>query len=113
MFDELERLRKSKGLVQLLTHYTALGETDRKQWQDRVMAMDPADAGKLVKWHGELLAFGWIEQNTGLTPVLKPGCAAACYRVTSAGRRALRDAENPWDLDEEVATGSSAMDPAA
>ena len=39
------------------------------------------------------IAYGWIVQNTGYTGVLKPGVVAGCYRVTTAGRRALRQSQ--------------------
>jgi hypothetical protein len=37
-----------------------------------------------------LLAAAWVELNTGSTPTLAPGCVAGCYRVTAAGRQALK-----------------------
>jgi hypothetical protein len=52
--------------------------------------MEGVEARQLVKLHGELLAYGWLEQNTGLTPVLRAGAAANCYRITPAGLRALK-----------------------
>ena len=45
----------------------------------------------LTRLYGELLAHGWIEQNTGDTPVLEPGRFACCYRITSAGQKAFRE----------------------
>jgi hypothetical protein len=44
----------------------------------------------MTRLHGELIAHGWVEQNTGLTPLLRKGEAPACYRVTTAGLRALK-----------------------
>jgi hypothetical protein len=90
MIDELDRLRTNVHLHQLLQHYAQLGAADRTIWQDRVMHMEgvgPRDLGRL---HGELIAFGWIEQNTGVTSVLQPGVVAGCYRITSQGLRALK-----------------------
>jgi len=92
MFDELERLRGVKELFDLLRHYQQAGQTDREAWQDRVVEMTGIEPRQLVKLHGELLAYGWLEQNTGLTPVLRAGVAASCYRITSAGIRALKQA---------------------
>ena len=43
--------------------------------------------------------FTTIEQNTGVTPAVRPGGAPACYRITTAGARALRQAR------EEVPDG--------
>ena len=84
MFDELERLRSCPSLQRLLLHYAGLGAVDGEAWQDRLMQLADALPKDLVKWHGELLAFGWVEQNTGLTPT--------CYRVTLQGLRAHRKA---------------------
>jgi hypothetical protein len=92
MFDELERLRTDPHLHQLLDHYAALGAADRTVWHDRVMQRDGLGPRDLQHLHGELLAHGWIEQNTGVTDVLKPSVAAACYRVATAGLRALKAA---------------------
>jgi hypothetical protein len=92
MFDEMERLRAAKGLCELLAHYAGLGADDRQVWQDRLGQVDGASARELVQLHGELLAYGWLEQNTGATPVLRKGSVPQCYRVTAAGRRALKQA---------------------
>ena len=51
--------------------------------------MEGVEGRQLARLHGELLAYGWLEQNTGLTPVLRRGEAPACYRITAAGLRAL------------------------
>lgn len=63
------------------------------------MQLEGVPAAELVKLHGELIAYGWVEQNTGVTTILKPGVAACCYRVTAAGKRALRSdsAERPGE----------------
>ncbi len=97
--DEMDRLRATKELYDLLTHYQEAGGGDRQAWQDRLQEMENVGARELVRLHGELLAFGWIEQNTGMTPALRPGGAPACYRITTAGLRALRQAR------EEVPAG--------
>ena len=88
MFDDLDRLRGNSKLLRLLEHYARPALVDREAWQDRLMSLDDADAGPMVKWHGELLAFGWIEQNSGYA-ANQPGEVAACYRVTNAGLKAL------------------------
>ena len=103
MFDELERLRSEKELFILLQHYQRVGVADRQAWQDRVVELESVEPRQLVKLHGELLAYGWLEQNTGLTspPLSSPklagnkggsGAAANCYRITPAGIRALKQA---------------------
>jgi hypothetical protein len=88
--EELEPLRDEPGLCELLRHYADLGKPDRQVWQDRVMEMNGVAGRELVRWHGELIANGWIEQNTGATPILRKGDAPGCYRVTTAGLRALK-----------------------
>jgi hypothetical protein len=90
MFDEMERLQEGKELHTLLLHYRRAGEADRQAWQDRLAEMDGVEPRQLVKLHGELLAYGWLDLNTGLTRVLRAGAAASCYRITSAGLRALK-----------------------
>ena len=91
MVDEMERLRSVKGLCELLRQYAVLAAADRQAWQDRIAEMPGALPRELVQLHGELLAYGWLEQNTGLTPVLRAGFAPSCYRVTPAGLRALKN----------------------
>jgi hypothetical protein len=95
MFDELQRLHDVKELFVLLRHYQRGSEADRQAWQDRLANLEGVEPRQLVKLHGELLAYGWLEQNTGLTPVLRVGQAANCYRITSAGLRALKQALAP------------------
>jgi hypothetical protein len=92
--DGWPRLRECEALARLLTHYAELGGADREAWQDRRMGLDGVEPRDLVRLHGLLIACGWVEQNTGATPVLKPGVVAACYRVTAAGLRALRQARD-------------------
>ena len=92
--DGWPRLREGEALARLLTHYADLGAADQEAWQDRRMALEGAEPRDLVRLHGQLLARGWLEQNTGATRVLRPGAVAACYRVTAAGLRALRQARD-------------------
>jgi hypothetical protein len=90
MFDEMDRLRDVTELSALLAHYAELAAPDRQVWQDRVQELNGVEARELIKLHGELIAYGWLEQNTGATPILKRGFAPACYRITTAGLRALK-----------------------
>jgi hypothetical protein len=103
MSDEVERLRGNRRLFDLLTHYGQAGAADREAWQDRVMVVEGLEARELARLHGELIACGWVEQNTGLTPVLKPGVAACCYRITAAGQRALKQARRQACADDAEA----------
>ena len=91
MFDDVESLQGNLDLLKLLAHY-AEAAVDREAWQDRVMQLDGVPADALVKLHGCLLACDWIEQNTGSTAVLRRGSVPACYRVTTAGLRAWKQA---------------------
>jgi hypothetical protein len=97
LLDELQRLHQSAGLLDLLKHYAGQNLVAPDAWLDRLMQIEGADDRDLVRWHGELIAFGWIEQNTGVTPACRQGVIASCYRITSAGRRALRDIQAPAD----------------
>ncbi len=92
MIDELEHLAQDPNLLSLLSHYAAGAGEDRETWQDRVMTWDGLTAPELIRLHGELLAFSWLEQNTGVTTLGKPGTVCACYRPTLAGLRAVRQA---------------------
>lgn len=94
MFDEMDRLAEVKELFVLLAHYAALGEADREVWQDRLNEMPGVETRKLIQLHGELLAYGWLEQNTGMTPVLQRGTAARCYRISPAGLRTVKQARS-------------------
>lgn len=101
MHDDLDRLRASAELRQLLAHYSSAAEPDREVWQDRRMELEGADARELTKLHGELIASGWVEQNTGYSGGAQAGKVAGCYRATSAGIRALKVAERGQAQEEE------------
>lgn len=92
MIDELDRLRQGAQLYALLEHYAELAAPDRQAWQDRKMQQDGCDARRLTRLHGELIASGWIEQNTGAVPTPRYGAVPGCYRVTREGLRALKQA---------------------
>jgi hypothetical protein len=98
MEDDLDRLRNSAALRSLLEHYAVA--TDPEAWQDRLMEQDGLSPRELVALHGELIAQQWLEQNTGVIAMVKPGRVAGCYRATRAGRRALIAAARPRDDDE-------------
>jgi hypothetical protein len=82
MFDDQERLRVTPVLQQLLGQYAQAGTKDPAAWQERLLHLDGVAPGELVKWHGELLAAGWVELNVGHTR-----CG---YRATGAGLRAFQ-----------------------
>lgn len=94
MFDELGRLASDQKLKDLLERYGSLGAENRELWQTRLSFIEGLDAAGLSRLYGALIAFGWIEQNTG-----GPGCS---YRITAAGQRALRRVGKAEDLDEEI-----------
>jgi hypothetical protein len=100
MFDDMEQLQRESGLFNLLTHY-AEAAVDREAWQDRVMQLEGVAGDALVKLHGRLLACEWIEQNTGSTAVLRRGSVPACYRVTTAGLRAWKQARAGFEAGEK------------
>jgi hypothetical protein len=89
MFDDLDRLRGNARLLRLLDHYAQPALLNPEAWQDRLMSLDGAEPGPMVKLHGDLLAFGWLDQNSGFT-LNQPDGVAACYRITTAGQKALK-----------------------
>jgi hypothetical protein len=100
MSDDVELLVENEDLLTLLTHYaTATG--DREAWLDRVMTLDDAKPEELVRMHGLLIAGDLLEQNTGATPVLRRDGVPCCYRVTTAGQRALRRVQEWQESGEE------------
>src|SRR5262245_29283563 len=101
MFDEVQQLRDDSGLFRLLDHYAQAGALDREAWQDRVMQLDGVAPEALSRLHGRLLACDWVEQNTGATPVLRRGAVPGCYRITTPGQRALKQARARRPADEE------------
>src|SRR4051812_7645389 len=92
MFNEMERLRDVSELFSLMTHYADLAAPDRQGWHDRRMQLDGCDGRRLSRLHGELIAYGWLEQNTGVVAAARPGEAPGCYRATPAGLRAVKQA---------------------
>lgn len=83
MFEEADPFENAM-LLNILERYAEPGADDREAWQDRVAEVEGVTPRELSRLHGELIAQGWVEQNTGVTP--------ACYRVTLQGLRAHRKA---------------------
>jgi hypothetical protein len=90
MLDDSQRLRENHQLLALLSHYAQVGTEDRETWRDRLMQMEGVAPKELSALHGDLIAFDWIEQNTGQALLLKDGTISACYRITLLGLRACR-----------------------
>ena len=95
MLDDLDRLRTSEPLLQLLTHYGQLAEPQRDVWHDRLMSMEGVEPRELTKLHGLLIAMDWVELKCGQMVKFVPGAVPACYRVTGSGLRALRKVKAP------------------
>jgi hypothetical protein len=110
MLDLLERLRAKPTLQALLAHYAGLAVNGREMWQDRLMTLDEVDVRDLSRLHGELIAFDWLEQNSGRFGALRPGAVTGCYRVTNAGLRALARLQATQDEDEKDALESQETD---
>jgi hypothetical protein len=87
MFDDSLRLQENPHLLSLLSHYAQQGAEDRATWRNRLMEMDGVEPKQLTVLHGELIAFEWIEQNTGQALMLANGTLSACYRITLNGLR--------------------------
>jgi hypothetical protein len=101
MLDELQVLQGNEYLSRLLAHYAEAGATNRESWQDRVMNLEGVERQELIKLHGKLIAFGWLEQNTGAVPILQQGAVPQCYRVTGAGLRALKMSGSRGDANAD------------
>lgn len=91
--DEMDRLRSNADLLALLTHYARLAEAQLEAWHDRLMHLEGVEPPQMARLHGELIAFAWVEQNTGQVP--------GGYRITVAGWRAMKQVE--WQGNEEQA----------
>jgi hypothetical protein len=83
MFDDSLRLRENPHLLLLLEHYAQQGTEDPATWRDRLMQLEGVEPKQMSALHGELIAFEWIEQNTGQA-------LSACYRITLNGLREFR-----------------------
>ena len=90
MLDFPRRLKENAHLLSLLSHYAQLGSEDRTVWQDRLMQMEGIEPKELTVLHGELIAFDWIEQNTGHAVGRPDGTLSGCYRITQNGFREYR-----------------------
>jgi hypothetical protein len=97
MINELEHLRASTNLFDLLTHYATLARPDRHVWHDRKMQIEGHDPREVTRLHGELIAFGWLEMNLEVPGDLRPDEVVSCYRITSAGLRALKQSQAEED----------------
>jgi hypothetical protein len=83
--DGVDCLRKNVDLLRLLSHYAVLAEANLEAWHNRLMHLDGVEPPQMARLYGELIAFGWVEQNTGTVP--------ACYRITMDGWRATKQAQ--------------------
>ena len=109
MFDDSLRLQENPHLLALLSHYAQLGTEDRAAWRDRLMQMEGAEPKQLSALHGELIAFGWIEQNTGQAILGQDGTLSACYRITLHGLREYRQFQGVEAEEERLETPEKAQ----
>ncbi len=105
MSEELEQFPEDSLLVGLLQLYANAGLVNPDAWQFRVMTLDGADDRRLSRLHGRLIAAGWLEFN--LAAARAKSETMRCYRITAAGRRALRRAHLSKD-DEDMAGAEAA-----
>src|SRR5580692_7999486 len=87
MLDFSVRLRENTHLLALLSHYARKSPEDRTVWQDRLMKMEGIDSQQLTTLHGELIAYDWIEQNTGQAKMSQDGTLTAWYGCNLRGAR--------------------------
>lgn len=91
----------SMNLVKtLLMKYHRPTAEERAGWQARVMDLEGVNSQELTRLHGELLAQGWIEQNTEVALVPRGTFLESSYRITSSGVRRTRDLQE--SLAEEL-----------
>ena len=90
MNDDAGPADRDERIFGLLDHYRHVGGDDREKWVDRVMEWPDSTAKDLTRLHGTLLAAAWVEMN--LAPSGRPsaGRVTECYRLTAAGRQALK-----------------------
>lgn len=100
MLDEMQYLREDDGLFRLLRHYQDYTAEERDSWLDRCMTLEGVESKRLVELHGLLIAFGWVEQNSGQDSVAFESACPATYRTTAAGRRALKLRGTNDDTDQ-------------
>jgi hypothetical protein len=108
LLDFARRLKENAQLLALLSHYAQLGSEDRMIWQDRLMQLEGADPKQLTLLHGELIAFDWIEQNTGHAVGRSDGTLSGCYRVTQQGLRGYRRIHGIEAVEEQPETPEKA-----
>jgi hypothetical protein len=73
------------------------------------MQMDGVEPRQLSALHGELIAFGWIEQNTGQAILRQDGTLSACYRITLHGLRESRRFQGAEVEEEPLGTPEKAQ----
>ncbi len=104
MLDFPKRLRENAHLLALLSHYAQLGSEDRTIWQDRLMQMEGLEPKEITVLHGELIAFDWVEQNTGHAVGRPDGTLSGCYRITQNGMREVRRIQGLEFVEQEETT---------
>ncbi|HEV8060263.1 MAG TPA: hypothetical protein VGP68_10340 [Gemmataceae bacterium] len=104
MSEELEQIPEDSVLFRLLELYANAGLDNPDAWQLRVMTLEGADDRRLSRLHGRLIAAGWLEFNIAAARAKNE--TMRCYRITAAGRRALRRAL--LGKDEEDIAGAEA-----
>ena len=92
--DEVGLLLANEQLFRLLDQYWVKTDKDRTAWADRVMTWDDSTPADLTRWHGALLAVGWVEMNLAPTARISADGVPDCYRLTPSGRQALDRAQS-------------------
>ena len=95
MLENLDRLRNNPQLLQLFNYCARPGKANLEAWHARSAHLQCDGKIDLVKLHGELIAFDFIEQNTGQLP-----CR---YRLNRGGLKAIREIESSSDDEPRTA----------
>jgi hypothetical protein len=86
MFPSHDAESVDPRMVALLKHYAPSTAEERDRWHERVGEWPGASERDLARVHGDLIAADWLEWGLH-------NCEGR-YRVTAAGRSALRRIQN-------------------
>lgn len=93
VIEDIELLQHEPELKRLLEYYLRAErhavDTPDGRWVDRVMVWDLAEPPQLTRFHGILIAHGWLDARLSLDTFGDADRPRRCYRISREGRRAL------------------------